>query len=113
MTIDTSFLPAEDCRTMADVRAQIDRIDRELVSLIAERTQYIEAAARIKDHADDVRVDWRVNDVLSKVNEYALKLGVPTTITSEVWKGMVEQSIRHEGRVWHSIRGLPPSDDDV
>ncbi|MHA7872936.1 MAG: chorismate mutase, partial [Hyphococcus sp.] len=33
---------------MAEVRAEIDRLDRVLVALLAERQRYIEAAGRIK-----------------------------------------------------------------
>ena len=39
---------AKHCETMADVRREIDRLDRELVRLMAERLRYIEEAARVK-----------------------------------------------------------------
>jgi isochorismate pyruvate lyase len=37
-----------DCRTMAEVRAGVDRLDEAIVALIAERFRYMAAAARIK-----------------------------------------------------------------
>ena len=40
---------AADCMTMADIRAEIDRVDGELVALFAERVSYIDRAAVIKD----------------------------------------------------------------
>ena len=39
----------EDCTTMADIRAEIDRLDEELVALFAQRTAYIDRAAAIKE----------------------------------------------------------------
>ena len=39
--------PAE-CRTMADIRAEIDRVDEELVRLFAPRAGYIDRAGEIK-----------------------------------------------------------------
>lgn len=39
---------AETAQSMADVRYEIDRIDRLLVEIIAERQSFMDAAARIK-----------------------------------------------------------------
>ena len=36
-----------DCRTMAEVRAGVDALDRELVALLEARFAYMAAAARI------------------------------------------------------------------
>ncbi|MEZ5916924.1 MAG: hypothetical protein R3C40_05060 [Parvularculaceae bacterium] len=43
---ETVVTAAEDCRRMEEVRHEIDRLDRMLVRLLAERQGYIEAAAR-------------------------------------------------------------------
>ena len=58
--------PPESCTTMAEVRAGIDALDRQLVTLIAERLRYIAAAARIKPDRGRVRDEWRKADVLAK-----------------------------------------------
>ena len=41
-----------DCTTMAQIRAEIDRLDEDLVRLFAERATYIDRAAEIKATAD-------------------------------------------------------------
>jgi hypothetical protein len=41
-----------DCTTMAEIRAEIDRLDEDLVRLFAERAGYIDRAAEIKATAD-------------------------------------------------------------
>ena len=38
----------QDCTTMAEIRAEIDRLDAELVALFAARTAYIDRAGEIK-----------------------------------------------------------------
>ena len=101
---EVASVTAEECRDMGDVRAEIDRLDRQLVALIAERTRYIEAAARIKPSADDVRVEWRIQDVLDKVAVSAGQSDLPIEIALPVWKELVERSIAHEAVVWRSIR---------
>lgn len=81
---------------MVEVRAEIDRIDRELVALIAERMTYIDAAARIKQARDAVRDEDRKADVLAKVAAASRAMGAPEALTADLWDRMVEYSIAHE-----------------
>lgn len=95
---------------MADVRAGIDRLDRALVGLIAERQRYIEAAARIKEREDEVRLQWRIDDVLEKVKAAAAREGLDWSIAEPVWRELMDRCIAHEGMVWRRIRGRDAQD---
>lgn len=88
---------------MAEVRTEIDRIDRRLVRLIAERQRYIEAAARIKCRADEVRLEWRIEDVVAKVLAAARREGLSERIAEPVWREMIERCIEHEHEIWRSF----------
>lgn len=94
---------ADECVSMEEVRAEIDRVDRALVRLIAERQGYIEAAARIKDRQTDIRVEWRIGDVLSKVRAAAEREGLSPRIAEPVWRELVERCIEHEGECWLAL----------
>ncbi|MBO6634374.1 MAG: chorismate mutase, partial [Parvibaculum sp.] len=50
------------CNTMPEVRREIDRIDRQLVKLLAERQGYIEQAGAIKGERTAVRDNARIED---------------------------------------------------
>ncbi|MFZ5608438.1 MAG: chorismate mutase [Pseudomonadota bacterium] len=93
------------CTTMAEVRAEIDRLDRQLVGLIAERVGYIEAAARIKPERSQVRDEWRITDVLNKVRATARKVGAPEALVEMLYKNMVEWCIAHEFKVFDQRNG--------
>jgi isochorismate pyruvate lyase len=54
--------------TLADVRSQIDSIDSELVSLIAQRAECVKAAAAFKTDHSAVRAP-RVQQVIDRVRE--------------------------------------------
>lgn len=105
---DTEKSSPEACVSMADVRAGIDRIDQQIVALIAFRQRYIEAAARIKEREDEVRLQWRIDDVLQKVRAGAEREGLEWSIAEPVWRELMDRCIAHEGRVWRALRGLPP-----
>ena len=87
---------AEHCTTMAEVRAGIDALDRRLVALLAERLEFIAAAARIKPDRATVRDEWRKADVLAKVEAASRELGVPVDLTGDLWERLIEYSIAHE-----------------
>ncbi|GGE30523.1 chorismate mutase [Marinicauda pacifica] len=92
--------PPQACRTMDDVRDGVDRLDRALVALIAERSRYMEAAARIKPDRGAVRDEDRVEDVVAKVLDRASREGLPRDIAEPVWRELVERSIAYEFEVW-------------
>ena len=94
----------EDCSSMRQVREGVDALDRKLVALIAVRAGYMEAAARIKPNRDVVRDEWRINDVLEKVERAANQTGLPTQIATPVWRELIEQSIAYELAVWDRTR---------
>ena len=66
----------EDCQTMADVRQGVDALDRALVTLLAERQRYMDAAARIKPTAT--------------------RAGLSHDIAEPVWRTLIDRCIAHE-----------------
>ncbi len=94
----------EACETMAEVRDGVDRLDRALTALIAERSRYMEAAARIKPSRDVVRDEARIEDVVTKVKAAAREVGLAEDIAEPVWRELVERSIAYEFTVWDRTR---------
>jgi len=91
-------MQADDCQSMEQVRQEIDRIDRLLVGLLAERQTYVTRAAQIKPSRDVVRDPARVEDVISKVKATAADAGFSPKIAETVWRAMVEEFIAYEDR---------------
>jgi isochorismate pyruvate lyase len=81
---------------MEDIRREIDRIDRALVALIAERLTYIERAAHIKTERNTVHDEGRIADVLAKVEACAAREGLPFAIAEPVWRALISACIAHE-----------------
>tara|TARA_B100000678_G_scaffold36446_1_gene26582 strand:+ start:285 stop:596 length:312 start_codon:yes stop_codon:yes gene_type:complete len=94
----------DDCETMADVRAGVDRLDRELMRLIAVRYGYMRAAARIKPERGHVRDEARKAEVIANVREDAQREGLPADDIAEIWDSLVESSIAYEMVEWDRIR---------
>ena len=84
------------CETMAEVRAEIDALDRGIVGLLADRLHYIEEAARIKRSRHEVRDEARITDVLKKVEAEARRIGANAGVLVETYRTLIEASIAYE-----------------
>ena len=87
----------EDCTTMADIRAEIDRLDAELVALFAQRTAYIDRAAEIKEQVGlPARIEDRVEQVVENVRRHAVAHGLPPDKLEKLWRKLIDWSIERE-----------------
>jgi isochorismate pyruvate lyase len=81
---------------MADLRAEIDRLDHSLVRLLSQRQRYIERAAEIKHKRSEIRDEARIADVLAKVAAAAKSEGLDPALAAAVWTALMEKSITLE-----------------
>ena len=100
---------AETAETMADVRYEIDRIDRLLVEIIAERQSFMDAAARIKGKRKSVLDRPRIEDVVQKVKDEAERQGLSPAIAAPVWRTLIDRCIAYE---FESFDRLKPGLDN-
>ena len=85
---------------MAQVRAGVDGLDRELVALLARRFAYMRAAARIKPERAAVRDEARKAAVIAAAQAEAQRLGAPEQRIVGLWEVLVESSIAYEFEQW-------------
>lgn len=91
------------CETMADVRREVDRLDRELVDLLTQRQAMMNEAGRIKKSRDLVRDVPRIEQVVANVLAEAAKSGLSPAIAEPVWRLLIEKSIEHEFTVFDEL----------
>jgi isochorismate pyruvate lyase len=90
------ILAGKDCTTMAEVRAGVDQVDRELVALLRRRFDYMDAAARIKPARGLVRDETRKRQVIDNARASARAAGLPEEAIARLWDDLVEASIAYE-----------------
>ena len=93
-----------DCQSMEEVRQGVDALDRQLVTLLAERQAYMDAAARIKPDRSHVRDVARIEDVVTKVLNEAAAAGLSPAIAGPVWRLLIDRCIAYEFSVWDRLR---------
>jgi isochorismate pyruvate lyase len=87
---------AENCNTMEEVRAEIDRIDTALVDHIGERFTYVERAWQLKNSPAEARIPWRIQQVIDRVRKRAAENGLPPELVEALWRQMIGWFIQYE-----------------
>jgi isochorismate pyruvate lyase len=86
-----------DCKDLAAVRVEIDRIDNALVDHIAERLGYVERAWQLKlQLGQEANVPWRNQPVIDKIRVRASEKGVPPDLCEALWRQMIGWFIQYE-----------------
>jgi len=87
---------AVTCTTLEEVRNNIDRLDQQIVTLLAERGRYVSQAARFKKDTDGVKAPQRVEQVITKVRELSETVGANPEVTEQVYRAMIAAFIEQE-----------------
>jgi isochorismate pyruvate lyase len=86
----------EDCLSKQDVREEIDRLDREMVALLAGRFAYVRRMAELKTDPDEALVPARIGEVLDRVAATAREAGFDEGLARELWSRLIDWNIEYE-----------------
>ncbi|KRP44943.1 isochorismate pyruvate lyase [Pseudomonas libanensis] len=84
------------CTTLEEVRENIDRLDQQIVILLAERGHFVSQAARFKKDTDEVKAPQRVEQVVAKVRALSEIVGANPEVTEQVYRAMIAAFIQQE-----------------
>ena len=84
------------CNSLADVRANIDALDRRIIPLLAERGRYVLEAARFKKDVAEVPAPARVEEVIAKVRRLAEENGAIPDVVEKTYRAMIAAFIAAE-----------------
>ena len=105
---DPAYRPL--CATLADVRANIDRLDDEIVRLIAERAMYVKDAARFKRDAFQVSAPARQAQVFEKARLLAERhdrgFANLDQVVDATYRAMVAAFIANEQTYFNAMKDL-------
>jgi isochorismate pyruvate lyase len=89
-----------NCCDLVEVRSAIDEIDREIVCLIAERSQYVLRAAAFKSSLSAVEAKDRVAQVINARRSWAQELDVSSDLIEGIFEYMIKHFITKESEEW-------------
>ncbi|WP_442794320.1 chorismate mutase [Pelobium manganitolerans] len=90
------LINASDCKSISDVRGQIDLIDREVVHLIARRFEFVKKASDFKKNTEEVKAKERFNAMLAERRLWATNAGLNADVIEKIFKDLVQYFIKEE-----------------
>ena len=91
-----------ECRDMQDIRAEIDRIDQEVIGLLGQRFAYVQAASLFKTSATAVRAPERFKAMLEQRRIWAQAAGLDPDVIANLYRDLVNYFIEEEMKKWQA-----------
>ncbi|MGF1461228.1 MAG: isochorismate lyase [Leptolyngbyaceae cyanobacterium] len=92
----------EACASLLDIRTEIDRIDRAVIALWAERFTYVKAAAPFKSTQHQVAAPERLQAMLQQRREWAIVANLNPDVIEQLYRDLVNYFINEEMQHWRS-----------
>ncbi|HQN94368.1 MAG TPA: chorismate mutase [Prolixibacteraceae bacterium] len=92
----------EDCKSIEEIRNEIDTIDNQFVKLIAKRAKYVDNAAKFKADVDSVKDEKRVARVIDSRRMLAAEHGVSPELIEDIYRVMIKFFIGEEQKKWEA-----------
>lgn len=86
----------DECRTIEEVRSEIDRIDRAIIESIAQRREYVHAVMQFKRSADDIYARERQRQMLAVRREWAAEHALSPDLVEGLFRSVVDHFIAEE-----------------
>lgn len=90
------------CNSLEEIRMNIDRIDDDIIKLIAERGTYVIQASAFKKDEDGVKDTSRVEKVIAKVRGKAEEYGTNPDMVEALYREMISRFVNMEMKEYHS-----------
>lgn len=91
------------CKSLADIRENIDRLDAVIVPLLCERLHFVRQAANFKPSVAGVVVPARVEQIIATVRGMAEKLGARPETIEKVYRELIDAFTADEQRHWAEL----------
>lgn len=89
-----------ECESLQDIRAEIDRIDREVIAAFGQRFAYVKAAAKFKTSETGVQASDRFTAMLQQRREWAEAEGLNPDVVERLYRDLVTYFIEEELKQW-------------
>lgn len=87
----------EKCHDIASIRVEMDRINNDILILLAERTAYVKRAGDIKARTTQIADDpQRVMEQEKKITERSIEIDLPLEISIPAFRVIMRASIQYQ-----------------
>ncbi len=86
----------ENCKSIEEIREEIDGIDYQIVKLFGERYEYVKEIVKFKTDEASVIAESRQKEVIEKRREWATELGLNPDLFEEMFHTLIRYNVQKE-----------------
>ncbi len=86
----------KECNSLDEAREEIDKVDEDIIALIAKRNNYIKQIAHFKTSIDEVKAEDRIEHVISRARQQAISLGLSPNLINDLYVRMIDAMVESE-----------------
>jgi len=84
------------CKTLDEARVEIDKVDGNIVKLIALRNEYIKQIAHFKNSVEEVKSEDRIAYVVSRARAKAIELDLSPNLINDIFVRLIDDMVESE-----------------
>jgi len=84
------------CNSLEEAREEIDKLDEQIVELIAARNAYIRQLAHFKNSVDEIKAEDRIADVINRARAKAIELDLSPNLINDLYLRMIDAMVDSE-----------------
>ena len=96
--------PNYNFSSLDEIRANIDKLDNEIVILLCKRGECVKQAARFKTTTAHIKDQQRLEQVIEKVTSYANELGFDPFTIEVIYRHMIDAFIQLENKAFANLK---------
>ena len=86
----------KECKSLEEVRTEVDKLDDAIVELLAKRNAYIHQAVKFKQSVEEVKAPARVEEVIQRVRQKAIELDMSPNMITELFTNLIDYMVESE-----------------
>ncbi len=91
-----TILDIKKCSSLDEARVEIDKIDNNIVELIAMRNEYIKQIAHFKTSIEEVKSEERISSVISRLRAKAIELDLSPNLINDIFIRLIDEMVESE-----------------
>lgn len=101
----SEIISANECRSIEEVRAQIDQIDQQLIQLFAKRQEYVKEVVKYKDKTEEAIIAAeRKKFVIEERSVWAKNLGLDQKAYARLFRLLIDHNIEKEMEMINELK---------
>jgi len=97
----------ESCKSIEEVRDEIDGIDYQILKLFSERYEFVKAIVKFKTDEASVIAEIRQKEVIEKRREWAAKLGLNPDLFEDIFWTLMRYNVQKELEMLKNTNAKP------